>query len=364
MVGELVSMMGQVEEFKEVRAQIELDMRVKSKDSAQVKKMLDSVKKSDIEKIASIKQRMLESQKRVALKTKEISQKTSQVKVAEHTTQRQLQGQIMQCCYTDELNREVINALLEQQRAMKEYQTFSKTLDPEVKSYFDKIMDSVGDFCHRFNDYMQRSSEITDMYLYLDDTLTDEFQRHEIKESIINREIREKRNNWLELAETGLRSLEFTALAGVGKVMTSATREIQLVRMLNEGRAISHAKDFTSRLQLETKLAFEEAGILDKYGVLTPKAVAESDVCILKEPLGNPELLPKLAEINPDLKNWAKYETMPVRIESVQANRRIHFYKHEITGQTYLGIDFKVKEDVALNRFFFKSPSPKGGGKK
>jgi hypothetical protein len=123
---------------------------------------------------------------------------------------------------------------VEQQAARKEYETFSKKLDPEVKSYFDRIMDSVGDFCHQFNDFIQRASEITDMYLHLDDNLTDEFQRHEIKEAIINREIREKRNNWLEIAETGLRSLELTAIAGTAKVMTNAAREMQLVGMLVE----------------------------------------------------------------------------------------------------------------------------------
>jgi hypothetical protein len=67
--------------------------------------------------------------------------------------------------------------------------------------------------------------------------LTDEFQRHEIKEAIINREIREKRNNWLEIAETGLRSLELTAIAGTAKVMTNAAREMQLARLLVESRA-------------------------------------------------------------------------------------------------------------------------------
>jgi hypothetical protein len=79
---------------------------------------------------------------------------------------------------------------------------------------------------------MQRSSDITDMYMYLDDNLTDEFQRHEIKESIINREISERKNNWLELAESSLRALEFTSVAGTAKVMSSAARDVRLVEML------------------------------------------------------------------------------------------------------------------------------------
>jgi hypothetical protein len=225
------------------------------------------------------------------------------------------------------------------------------------------ISSYVGEFCHQFNDYVQRSADVGDMYMYLDDNLTDEFQRHEIKESIINREIREKRNNWLELAETGLRSLEFTAIAGTAKVMMSATKEMQLVRMLAEARAVAHAKDFTSRLQLETKLAFEEAGILDKHGTLTPKAIAESDPLRLKGPLGNPELLKELNKINPNLESWAKFETKPVKIDLVSADRTIHFYKHKVTGQTYFGMDYKVKDEIALNRFFFEQRLNKGNPK-
>jgi hypothetical protein len=91
-LGELIAAATQIDEFNKVRSQIELDMRVRSKDSIQVKKVLDSVKKSDIEKVASIKQRILNTQKKVALKTKEIAQKTSQIKMSEHTTQRQLQA--------------------------------------------------------------------------------------------------------------------------------------------------------------------------------------------------------------------------------------------------------------------------------
>jgi hypothetical protein len=238
-VGELVACMSQVDEFNEIRT-IYMTKRVSEGASMQqAGEESKEITEEVIERVSSLKQKMINAQKKVALKAKEISQKKEQIKVSRVTTQKQLQEQIIQCCYTKELNNEVRNALIEQQRAMQEYQNYSKTLHPEVKNYFDKIMNSVGDFCHQFNDYMQRSSEITDMYMYLDDTLTDEFQRHEIKESIINREIREKRNNWLELAETGLRGLEFTALAGAAKVMTNVTREVKLVRAVQSGKDIS-----------------------------------------------------------------------------------------------------------------------------
>jgi hypothetical protein len=176
--------------------------------------------------------------------------------------QQQLQAEIMRCTYVKELDTEVKSALIEQQNARREYETYSKKLDPEVKSYFDKVMSSIGDFCHQFNDFMQRASEITDMYLHLDDNLTDEFQRHEIKEAIINREIREKRNNWLEIAETGLRSLELTACAGTAKVMTNAAREMQLARLLAESRAIARNKMPYNAREMEQLIKLNKQGVV------------------------------------------------------------------------------------------------------
>jgi hypothetical protein len=261
-LGEAVAMLGQVEEFSAVRNQIEADMRLRSKDSAQIKKVMDNVKQSDIDKVANIKQKIVNSQKKVALKVQEVAQKTLQVTVSKETTQRQLQAQLIQCCYVQELDDTIKTSVIEQQAAMKEYETYSKKLDPEVKSYFDRIMNAVGDFCHQFNDFMQRSSEVTDMYLHLDDNLTDEFQRHEIKEAIINREVREKRNNWLELAETGLRTLEFTAVAGTAKVMTSAAREVRLARLLAESLAIARNKMPYDPRAVEQLLKLNKQGVV------------------------------------------------------------------------------------------------------
>jgi hypothetical protein len=96
-------------------------------------------------------------------------------------------------------------------------------------------MNNVGNFCHRFNDFMQRSTEVGNLYMHLDDGLTNEFQRHAIKESIINRKS-EKGNNWLEVGETGLRALEFAPIVGATKVMTNTAREMPLARVVNEAR--------------------------------------------------------------------------------------------------------------------------------
>jgi hypothetical protein len=362
-IGEIFACAIQIDEFKKIRHQFMVQRLEEGASMKQAREELEGIKDKDVDKVAVFKQRMLASQKKVAQKAKELGEKKSEVKVTKDMTQNKLKGEIMKCVYEPMLDEEVKKARIEQLSVMKEYEDFSKTLNPEVKSYFDRVMDSVGGFCHQFNDFMQRSSDITDMYLHLDDNLTDEFQRHDIKESIINREIRERRNNWLELAETGLRVLEFTSIASTGKVMSTATKEMKLAAMFKEARMLSNAKNFTSRLQLETKLAFEEAGILDKHGKLTHKAIAEAEPLELLDNLGNPELLPKLAKINPDINNWTKFETMPVKIDLIQANRCIHFYKHKVTGQTYFGMDYKVKEDVALNKFFYKNRMNKGDKK-
>jgi hypothetical protein len=183
-LGELGSMLGQVSEFNKIRAEIATEMAIKARSSKERQEVLKTVRQEDVEKVAALKQRMIEVQKKVALKTKEAAEKTGEINITDNMNQQQLMQYLIRYCYAGDINIEIKKAVLEQQSIMAEYNEFSKGLNPEVKSYFDKVMDSVGDFCHQFNDCMQRSSDITDMYLYLDDTLTDEFIRHDIKESI------------------------------------------------------------------------------------------------------------------------------------------------------------------------------------
>ena len=238
-VGELVAMLGQVDELQEVQQRYMTKRIIEGAPAEIAKKEAEGITKEVVKKVAAIKQKIITAQKKVAEKAKEIGQKTEQIKLFDGHTQQQLQAEIMKCCYIGELDEVIKQAAIEEQSAMQEYENYSKTLQPKVKSYFDGIMKSVGEFCHQFNDFMQKSSDITDMYLYLDDTLTDEFSRHEIKEAIINREIREKRNNWLELAEAGLRTLEFTSIAGTANIMKSATRDLKLLQMVQSGKDLT-----------------------------------------------------------------------------------------------------------------------------
>jgi hypothetical protein len=113
-----------------------------------------------------------------------------------------LQGEILRCTYVQELDETVQSALLEQQAVMQEYETFSKTLHLEVKSYFDRVMNGIGSFLHPFNDFMERASEVN--HLYVDDSsavwnvygddITDAHIKQAIRQDAINREIRERQH--------------------------------------------------------------------------------------------------------------------------------------------------------------------------
>ena len=265
-VGELLAAANSVNDLAEIRAKFAAQRLAEGAELQKVQEEVDEIKKEDFDKVSNLRKKMIDSQKKVALKAREIAQKQSTIEKPETLEKSKLQGKLVQCLYVQELDNEVQKASLEQIAAMNEYKRFSEKLDPKVKGIYDKIMDPIGDFCHVCNDIWQRSAELGDMYQHLDDGLTDEFTRQDIKSDIVNRAISEKRNNWLELAETALHGLEIAGIASSAKVMANATKEMRALSEMQviETRVVPDAerKGFSGHRGFELKnLDIHEIGL-------------------------------------------------------------------------------------------------------
>ena len=346
-VGELVACMGQIDEFKQIRAQIATEMLKKSKTSEETEKVIDSVKKEDVDKIASLKKRMLESQQKIVQKAKEVANKTSDIKIPEDMEIEQLQKEIVRCTYVEELKSEVAKSLVEQEAIKKEYETFSRTLDPEVKSYFDEIIEATSEFgttiadaCHKFNDFWDRAEEIGWMYAVCDDdTLLDAGERQAFKEQVINREIRERQHGLIEAFGTVLRVGEIVSLvSGSASVMRNASREMNIYLSTR-----AFGQSFNQKLKMSVQYAFEDAGILTKDGRLTEKAISESVEITPWRKLGDKTVKSELSKINPN-QQWSKFKTKNISvIKGSNQNAEIHFYRNIETNEIVTDFGFKAK---------------------
>jgi hypothetical protein len=103
------------------------------------------------------------------------------------------------------------------------------------------------------------------------------------------------------------------------------------------------ATSIITKTQLRTQLAFQEAGILDANGGLTPKAVLNADIIDLKDPIRNPAVVKVLTSDGSNISDWRKFTTKSVTMPNGQ-RLQIHFYKNIITNKVdYLTQDYKVK---------------------
>ncbi|GHS92018.1 hypothetical protein AGMMS49949_03400 [Alphaproteobacteria bacterium] len=136
------------------------------------------------------------------------------------------------------------------------------------------------------------------------------------------------------------------------RAATTATRAATAQVPAEVRAAVPYITSVNSALKLRTELAFKEAGILTQEGILTKRAITLSKEIPLKEGLKNPRLRAALEKVNADLDNWKKCRTQTIHIESMNLDKEIHFYKHKITGDVYLDMDFKVKDNIALHSDF------------
>jgi hypothetical protein len=104
------------------------------------------------------------------------------------------------------------------------------------------------------------------------------------------------------------------------------------------------AVDMTTAAQLRTKLAFQEAGILDANGRLTEQAIQNSELVVLAGgKLNNPAVVKELTNDGSNITDWRKYSTKSVKMPNGQS-LQIHYYKNTVTEKIdYITRDYKVK---------------------
>ena len=238
-VSDYVACMGQIDEFNKIRNQFKQQRCIEGASIKQAEKESEQITQETVEKVDSFKQKMIASQKKVAIKAKETAEKLDQA-----------QGEIMNCSYTQELDDTVVKANLEQLAILNEYNQFAKTLKPGAKSYFDRIMDStiefgktLGDGCYHFNDKWERAADIADVnYFYEGSDDFDVNMRQTVKEHAINRDMRARMHGLAEFGFAALHALEVAGIASSAKVMSTASKEMKLVRLFSEARITGESK--------------------------------------------------------------------------------------------------------------------------
>ena len=122
----------------------------------------------------------------------------------------------------------------------------------------------------------------------------------------------------------------------------------------------SGSANFNNALMLKTEYAFQQAGILDQSGKLTPKALEyindRKNLKIEGVNLKNTEVIARLTKDGSSLNDWGKYTTGKTTL-STGNMAEIHFYYNNKTGEVVRYIDFKVKGGYA-SPFYY---DPKSG---
>jgi filamentous hemagglutinin len=111
----------------------------------------------------------------------------------------------------------------------------------------------------------------------------------------------------------------------------------------NAAKGADNAADMIPATQLRTQLAFQEAGILDLNGRLTPQAVLDAKEVKLKDPIRNPAVVEVLTSDGSNISDWGKFTTKSVTMPNGQ-RLQIHFYWNKVTNKVdYITPDYKVK---------------------
>jgi hypothetical protein len=93
-------------------------------------------------------------------------------------------------------------------------------------------------------------------------------------------------------------------------------------------------------LRLRRDLAIERAlAYFDNTGKLKSETIATSKKIIDGNNLKNPRLIAQLEESGGNIIDWGKYTTKS--IPSPLGGFQVHFYKNEVTGEIYYGLDHK-----------------------
>lgn len=112
------------------------------------------------------------------------------------------------------------------------------------------------------------------------------------------------------------------------------------------GNKYGNNSDFRDDLKLRTELSFKEAGILDRSGKLTVKALEctknPDNLLVSGEKLVNKEVTTRLLKNGGTLSDWGKYTTEKVMLHTGRTGE-IHFYYNKTTGEAVYDVDFKVK---------------------
>ncbi|CAB3797243.1 hypothetical protein LMG28138_04218 [Pararobbsia alpina] len=130
------------------------------------------------------------------------------------------------------------------------------------------------------------------------------------------------------------------AVAGAGK----AADKVGTARGATNSAAAGSAADMTTAAQLRTQLSFQEAGILDANGQLTPQAIQNSQpIALAGGKINNLAVVSELTSDGSKIADWGKYTTQSMDTSNGQS-MQIHYYMNSVTGKIdYVTPDFKVK---------------------
>ncbi|WP_240992178.1 hypothetical protein [Rickettsiella grylli] len=119
--------------------------------------------------------------------------------------------------------------------------------------------------------------------------------------------------------------------------------------------AANEAINHINGLRLKRTLAIEQAkSIFDETGELTNEAINNSILITQGNRLGNKQLRDILSSKG-NIYDWAKYSTDSTF--SPSGNFQVHFYKNNVTGEIYYGMDYKSVFDHQGRWNFELNPS-------